>query len=279
MRRAMHHHRSSRRSAAPVLALLTLPLVALTACAGDASPDDALESESEPVATQSSPLISAVDCTSRTATAYVSGSPRTIETIRIDGKAVTKATGHAFLAMQRAAHDAGVYLGLNSGFRTNEEQQYLYSCYLTGRCNNGNLAARPGYSNHQSGTAVDLSTSSWLASNAGRFGFRRTVPIEPWHYEYDGPDPGGVCDAVSWVSPKAGGWYTNGVWMKARAAGAAKVVYRAGRWTLGESSDASQDFALRYTFNTLGYRDITATAFSSSGQELGSRTINIRVLD
>ncbi|MCA9586063.1 MAG: M15 family metallopeptidase [Myxococcales bacterium] len=273
----MSQPRPSRRIAAPVLSLLTLSAVALGACSDTADAD--VEVEDAPVAAQSSPLISAVDCTSRTATAYVSGSPRTIQTIRIDGKAVTRATGHAFLAMQRAAHDAGVYLALNSGFRSNEEQQYLYNCYLTGRCNNGNLAARPGYSNHQSGTAVDVTTSSWLASNAGRFGFRRTVPSEPWHYEYDGPDPGGVCDAVSWVSPKDGGWYTNGVWMKARAAGAAKVVYRADRWTLGESTDASQDFALRYTFNTLGYRDITATAYSASGQSLGSRTITIRVLD
>jgi LAS superfamily LD-carboxypeptidase LdcB len=34
--------------------------------------------------------------------------------------------------MQRAAHHAGVYLALTSGFRTTVEQQYLYGCYRSG---------------------------------------------------------------------------------------------------------------------------------------------------
>lgn len=264
-----------------------LPLLSLAALApACALAGDPTEPETDPahdhVETQtvSAELRSAVDCTLRNETAYVAGVPRAIKTITIGGKAVTKATGHAFLAMQRAAHDAGVDLYLSSGFRSMAEQEYLYGCYLSGRCNNGNLAARPGYSNHQSGTAVDVSTSSWLAANAGRFGFVRTVPSEPWHYEYGGPDPGGECDAVSFVSPRDGGWYTNGVWMKAKAKGAARVAYVAdGRWPLGESSDASQDFAVRYTFSTLGWRDLTANAYDAKGASLGSTTVRVRVLE
>ena len=38
-------------------------------------------------------------------------------------------------------------------------------------------------------------TSTWLANNAGRFGFKRTVPSENWHYEFTGKDPGGPCSA------------------------------------------------------------------------------------
>jgi hypothetical protein len=79
------------------------------------------------------------------------------------------------------------------------QQQYLYSCYVNCSCNNCNLAAKPGYSNHQSGSALDLNTSApgvyaWLSKNAGKFGFKRTVPSEAWHWEYLGSRPvGGPC--------------------------------------------------------------------------------------
>ena len=53
----------------------------------------------------------------------------------------------------------------------------------------GNRAARPGHSNHQSGRALDIAVSSpgalaWLSHNGSRFGFKRTVRGEPWHWEY-----------------------------------------------------------------------------------------------
>jgi hypothetical protein len=55
-----------------------------------------------------------------------------------------------------------------------------------------NLAARPGYSNHQdpSGSqAIDIHQATgaryvWLKKHANRFGFIRTVGSEPWHWEY-----------------------------------------------------------------------------------------------
>jgi uncharacterized protein (TIGR03382 family) len=135
----------------------------------------------------------AVSCKEADETAYSSGSPTKIKVIHISGKAISKTTGHAFLKMQEAAKKAGVNLTLTSGFRTMAEQQRLYSCYQTKSCNNGNLAAKPGYSNHQNGLAVDVSTSSWLANNGTKFGFVRTVPSEAWHWEYRGKDPGGPC--------------------------------------------------------------------------------------
>src|SRR4051794_16174288 len=98
--------------------------------------------------------------------------------------------------MQRAAESAGVPLRVVSGFRTMAEQQYVYSCYRNCNCNSCSIASYPGYSNHQSGHALDLNTSAggvynWLAANAARFGFSRTVPSEPWHWEYWGGGPGG----------------------------------------------------------------------------------------
>ncbi len=90
--------------------------------------------------------------------------------------------------MHAAARAAGINLHVNSAFRSMEEQRALYQKYLNGT---GNLAAKPGYSNHQGGIAVDInvggtgtSTYKWLANNASRFGFVRTVPSEPWHWEY-----------------------------------------------------------------------------------------------
>jgi hypothetical protein len=84
-----------------------------------------------------------------------------------------------------------------------EEQEYFYMCGPDGCCccNSCNLAAAPGYSNHQSGRALDLTVSSWLANNAARFGFKRTVPSEAWHYEFFGNDPGGPCDGAQPSAP------------------------------------------------------------------------------
>ena len=171
--------------------LLVLPLALALGCSG--ADDPSAEQESEPTATGSDAIVSAVDCHLTRQPAFDHGNPFTIEVINIGGKAVSKPTGHAFLKMQKAADAAGVPLVINSGFRTMAEQQHLYACYQNGNCNNGNLAARPGYSNHQSGRAVDITVSSWLVNNAARFGFRRTVPSEAWHYEFFGADPGGPC--------------------------------------------------------------------------------------
>jgi hypothetical protein len=89
-----------------------------------------------------------------------------------------------------------VNLHIVSGFRTMQEQEYLYSCYTHCNCNSCNLAARPGYSNHQSGHALDLNTSasgvySWLEAHGAHYGFARTVPSEAWHWEWWGGGPGG----------------------------------------------------------------------------------------
>ncbi|MBX3223825.1 MAG: M15 family metallopeptidase [Labilithrix sp.] len=176
------------------LPILFVSALVFSACASDVDDEDF---EDEPTGSSESAVISPVDCKTTKMTAYDRGSPYSIDVIKIGSKRVSKPTGHAFLKMQKAAHAAGVNLTLSSGFRTNDEQKYFYNCYKTKKCNGGNLAARPGYSNHQNGRALDLSTSKWLANNAGKFGFKRTVPSEPWHYEFSGKDPGGPCSGSS----------------------------------------------------------------------------------
>jgi D-alanyl-D-alanine carboxypeptidase len=48
---------------------------------------------------------------------------------------------------------------------------------------------------------------AWLAANACRFGFRRTVRSEPWHWEYrprttKAPEPGKDCLGLPVVPPE-----------------------------------------------------------------------------
>ena len=175
------------------LVSLIIPL-ACASCVSDLGGEDE-EHEDEPSASSADELRSPVSCTEKSATGYSAGAPYAMKVITVGGKATEKKTAHAFLKMQQAADAAGVTLSINSGFRTQAEQQYLYRCYQTRSCNNGNLAARPGYSNHQNGRALDLATGNWtwVANNAARFGFKRTVPSERWHYEFFGSDPGGPC--------------------------------------------------------------------------------------
>jgi LAS superfamily LD-carboxypeptidase LdcB len=101
---------------------------------------------------------------------------------------VAAKTARAYLDLKRAAARDGVRLQLNSGFRTQDEQRSLYRRYLNGT---GNLAAPPGHSNHQHGQAIDVDVvradaHDWMHANAPRMGWRRTVPSEPWHWEYFG---------------------------------------------------------------------------------------------
>jgi len=116
---------------------------------------------------------------------------------------MTTSTACAFDKMAVAAKQAGVSIKISSGFRTIARQEYFWNCYQTKSCNNGNLAARPGTSNHGKGIALDLNTDcggqtgakpscggsavyQWLYNNAHTFGFTRTVQSEPWHWEFRG---------------------------------------------------------------------------------------------
>ena len=120
---------------------------------------------------------------------YKNGKSFNIKLININNKLVELNTANAFLNMKNEAKKDNVNLIIESGFRTMEEQEYLYSCYIDCNCNNCNLAAKPGYSNHQSGNALDINLDnsnvySWLKNNANNFGFYQTIDKEPWHWVY-----------------------------------------------------------------------------------------------
>lgn len=106
----------------------------------------------------------------------------------------------AWNAMNVEARSLGLELvptGSASSYRTLAQQQALYQEYLNG----GNLAARPGTSNHGWGTAVDTPDQRYwdmIARIGAKYGFSKAwsdAPQEPWHVvyqpgHYSGPDPG-----------------------------------------------------------------------------------------
>lgn len=89
-------------------------------------------------------------------------------------------------SMIQAAKKDGVDLKISSAHRSRAQQEALYAKYKAGT---GNLAAKPGTSNHESGLAIDFSNTpgayDWLKKNAGRFGLKN-LPSEPWHYSTNG---------------------------------------------------------------------------------------------
>jgi hypothetical protein len=152
-------------------ALLRRPLLCLCLLAGAAA----------------SATPASADAPPRRARGYRGGRPLTVRVVEIDGRDVEVTTAGAFRAMHRAAAAAGVTLQIASGFRTHERQAELYRAWRRGL---GNRAARPGYSNHQAGRALDIDldepTYAWLQTHARAYGFHRTVRGEPWHWEYLG---------------------------------------------------------------------------------------------
>jgi LAS superfamily LD-carboxypeptidase LdcB len=116
---------------------------------------------------------------------YRNGKPVRIKVVQIGWADVEVETAKAFRKMEKAARRAGVDLEIRSGFRSHARQKELYRAWRDGY---GNKAARPGFSNHQSGRALDISMTDavreWMRSHARRFGFRQTVRGEPWHWEF-----------------------------------------------------------------------------------------------
>lgn len=117
---------------------------------------------------------------------YRNGRRSAIDVVTVSGADVEIQTAAAFITMRAAAAERGIDLWIQSGFRDRDQQAVLYRAWKKGR---GNKAAKPGRSNHQSGRALDIAVFSpgalaWLKNNAAGYGFKRTVPSEPWHWEY-----------------------------------------------------------------------------------------------
>jgi D-alanyl-D-alanine carboxypeptidase len=124
-------------------------------------------------------------------------------------------TATALEQMFSAATADGVTLNVQSGYRSYSFQTTLYNSYVQeqGQATADSQSARPGYSEHQTGLAVDVggvtqpdcnvapcfahtTEGIWLAANAYKYGFIIRYPpdkeaitgyiAEPWHVRYVG---------------------------------------------------------------------------------------------
>lgn len=64
--------------------------------------------------------------------------------------------------MQTAAYKDGISLWVCSGYRSYYDQRYLYNMYCNrdGKAAADKYSARPGYSDHQTGMAIDVNNAS-----------------------------------------------------------------------------------------------------------------------
>lgn len=124
-------------------------------------------------------------------------------------------------AMVSAARRAGVTLRVASAYRGYDTQGALYRSFvdLLGPEAGDLRAARPGHSEHQLGTALDLADRpgayAWIARNAWRYGFVVSYPpggravscyrSEPWHIRYVGR-PRAAAIHASGLVPRAWFW-------------------------------------------------------------------------
>jgi D-alanyl-D-alanine carboxypeptidase len=118
----------------------------------------------------------------------------TVALVEEDGVRMETRLAAAWRAMRAAAAADGVMLVPTSGFRTMEEQERLWAEHLSGA--RPTPVARPGYSNHQNGRALDITVHDsqesaeyrWLDAHAGAFGFRNVGAAfrrpEWWHWEW-----------------------------------------------------------------------------------------------
>lgn len=106
-----------------------------------------------------------------------------------------------WLELYRKSQEQGINLNARGSFRSMERQEYFWGCYQSKRCNGGNQAARPGWSNHQMGFSVDIAMDAsglsvancearrssypiyrFLAENAPPLGIQADVSSECWHW-------------------------------------------------------------------------------------------------
>ena len=121
---------------------------------------------------------------------------------------LTSECDQAYDQLKAAAAKAGYSLYISSGFRDYYTQDAIYNRYVAndGKANADRYSARPGYSEHQTGLAIDLNgvsdyfgeteTGKWVAAHCHEYGFILRYPkgkeaqtgymYEPWHIRYVG---------------------------------------------------------------------------------------------
>jgi D-alanyl-D-alanine carboxypeptidase len=126
------------------------------------------------------------------------------------GLKLRRAAAEALETMAAAARSNGVILVASSAYRSYEYQIQVYNRIVgeMGREAADRESARPGYSQHQTGLALDFGSiddsfartraGRWILENGSRFGWSLSFPEgceevtgyrwESWHYRYVGRD-------------------------------------------------------------------------------------------
>ncbi len=116
----------------------------------------------------------------------------------------------ALKVMFAEAEKDGISLWVKSGYRSYIDQKIIYNGYVArdGKEQADRYSARPGHSEHQTGLAFDINSTSnsfadtpeakWLAENCYKYGFIIRYPkdkehitgyiYEPWHVRYLGTE-------------------------------------------------------------------------------------------
>lgn len=130
-----------------------------------------------------------------------------------EGHSIKEEVNDHYISMWKAAKDAGLSLIVTSSYRTSEEQENQYRHYEIngGKEYADGYAARVGFSEHQTGLALDIvkpgsfdndfhltDEYKWLVENSYKYGFILRYPegkenltgykYESWHYRYVGVD-------------------------------------------------------------------------------------------
>ena len=130
-----------------------------------------------------------------------------------ENQMLTSDTFDAFLSMFNAAKSEDLTLIINSSYRSYEDQEEIYNEYKSslGEESANKIAAKAGFSEHQTGMAIDIQTYGssaktfeefdefkWLQDNAYKYGFILRYPkgkeyltgyeYESWHYRYVGKE-------------------------------------------------------------------------------------------
>ncbi|MCG2623220.1 D-alanyl-D-alanine carboxypeptidase family protein [Arthrobacter sp. I2-34] len=140
--------------------------------------------------------------------------PADLATVKGTGYSLRKEAAGKLAGLFSGARKAGHRLKVVSAYRSYGQQSSLYSSYVRtyGRAYADSISARPGYSEHQTGLAVDVGQATatcwleacfgstpegrWVAKNAYKYGFIVRYPkgqqqvtgytYEPWHLRYVG---------------------------------------------------------------------------------------------
>ncbi len=136
--------------------------------------------------------------------------------VSADGRLTLRSTAaEKFQQMQSDAQRNGIHLVLISGFRSVEEQKYLFFEVKEQRAQDttkrAEVSAPPRYSEHHTGYAIDIGDGNvpathlsqkfentaafqWMQNNAARYSFELSFPrdnaqgiaYEPWHWRFVG---------------------------------------------------------------------------------------------